>query len=129
MSNPCQCAHKFNATMLRIKSKGKPELTMTSRKAVFCMLYSRANNGRISDEQKVRVARAFDKSESAVRRVFCTTVKNMEARLEAEGTMEAIESLHLLRESKLPLADFTDDVFESNKKGNCGRKRKYDRSV
>ena len=115
--------------MLSIKTKGKKELTMSSRKSIFCMLYDRSRAGRLSDEQKVRVATAFETSQTTVKRVFRKAISNMEAHLESEETNINMEKLHLLSTHSLPLTEFPDHVFEPNKKGVVGRKRKYDRDA
>ena len=113
--------------MLRIKQKGKKELTMSSRKAIFCMQYDRVKFGMVPREHKVRVAAAFDTSESTVKRIFRKTVLNMRANLEArKPTHHNIERLHQLSLHQLPLSEFPNSVFETDK-SNCGRKRKYDR--
>ena len=115
--------------MASIKSKGKKEMTMSSRKAIFCMLYVRSRHGRLSDEQKVRVASAFDTSDTTVKRIFRTAISNMRAHLSSEETIENIERLHKLRTHSLPLVEFPDEVFDTDKKGTVGRKRKYDREA
>ena len=104
---------------------------MSSRKSIFCMLYDRSKDGRVSDVQKVRVATAFDTSQTTVKRIFCTAISNMmmEAHLQANETVENMEKLHKLSTHSLPLVEFPDDVFETKKKGTVGRKRKYDREA
>ena len=102
---------------------------MSSRKSIFCMLYDNSKEGRISDEQKVRVARAFDTSKSSVKRIFRSSISNMRAHLESTETQENIEKLHILDSHKLPLTEFPDSCFAVNKKGVVGRKRKYDREA
>ena len=102
---------------------------MSSRKSIFCMLYIRSKEWRISGEQKVRVATAFDTSETTVKGIFRTAISNMEAHLCGEETVENMESLHKLSNHSLPLTEFPDHVFVSKKIGTVGRKRKYDRDA
>ena len=121
------CYHKTHCSMFNIKKKGKKELSMSSRKAAFCMMYDRSKFGQVPTSQKVRVAAAFDTSESTVKRLFRTTVSNMEAHLEQpKPTHHNIERLHNLSLHKLPLYEFPNSVFQS-KKSHCGAKRKFDR--
>ena len=110
-----------------MKVKGKQELTMSSRKSIFCMLYDGSKEGRISDVQKVRVATAFDTSQTTVKRIFRTAISNMEAHLCRDASLENMEKLHKLSTHSLSLLEFPDEVFENNKRGIVGRKRKYDR--
>ena len=114
--------------MLRIKVKGKKELTMSSRKSIFCMLYDRSKGGRISDEQKVRVAHAFDTSSSTVKSIFRKTIRSMNEVLARSEDMEAMEKMHLLTTHSLPLSEFPDEVFLSSK-SNCGAKKKFYRDA
>ena len=101
---------------------------MSSRKAIFCMAYDKVQFGMIPLKQKVRIAEAFGTSEFTVKRIFRKTNLNMRAHLEScKPTRHNIERLHLLSINQLPLAEFPDSVFETDKKNNCGRKRKFDR--
>ena len=109
--------------MSLIKVRGKGELTMSSRKSIFCMLYDRSKDGRVSDVQKVRVATAFDTSQTTVKRIFRTAISNMEAHLQANETVENMEKLHKLSTHSLPLSSnstlllsFKDIIWKLNKR-------------
>lgn len=111
--------------------KGSKELTMSSRKGIFCLLFMGCSNGQINHGQIVRVATAFNVNRATVKRVWAQTLSNMEAHLLGEMVeeMTTMELLHLLFIRKLNLSQFPDHVFNPNKKGVVGRKRVIDREA
>jgi hypothetical protein len=107
-------------------NKRKREATLVDRKAIFAMLLVHVQDGELKRGSFVRVADAFGMSDDTVRRIWRTTLSNMQAHL---ASQPHVETQLLLDSLSLPLNRFPDHVFDSNKKANCGRKRILDRQV
>jgi hypothetical protein len=111
---------------METRVKGKKELSLNDRKAIFALLWVACKHGKIEHGKKMSVAKQFQVAPKTVTRVWEQILSVMQAHLIKELMFEELQQFD---NCMLPLVGmFPDHVFEAGKKGKVGRK-KADRRV
>ena len=86
------------------------------------------NKGEVKAEHFVRVEETVGCPRRRLKRMWSAVLSNMQTHLDNHENEYLQPVLHLLNTS-LPVSMFPDSIFQSNKMGVCGRKKKHDREA
>jgi len=108
----------------------KPNMSLEDRRMAFGMLWGSLDKNNKRGLSFQAVADQIQKSPRSISALWTRTLDNMRDHLITEIQNQSAEQITPEADifSK-PLSSFPGYVFESNKRGNCGRKRDFSRVV